>query len=81
LWPEVTFRVRNQREVNCLLRAFAQAGIACLVRPGLRLEVGGATTEQILKAAHECLTRYEIESVSVTLKGGREYVLPAELPS
>jgi hypothetical protein len=76
VWPEVTVRARNQREVDWLLYAFAQAGVACLVRPGFRVEVGGATTEQILKAAQECLTRNEIESVSVILNSGREYVLP-----
>ena len=78
VWPEVTLRARNQREVDRLLRAFAQAELACLVRPGFRVEVGGATTEQILNAAQDCLTRNEIEAVLVTLKGGGEYVLTRE---
>jgi hypothetical protein len=78
VWPEVTIRARNQQEVDCLLYAFARAGIACLQTGRFRVEVGGATTTQILKAVQECLTRDEIESVGVVLSSGREHVLLRE---
>jgi hypothetical protein len=74
VWPEVTVRARNQQEVECLLSAFAQMGISCLVQPDFRVEVGGAHPPQILRAVQQCLTRNEIESVDVSLSTG-EYVL------
>ena len=68
---------RNQTEVNCLLYAFAQADIACLLQQGFRVEVGGATTAEILRAAQQCLKRNGIERLRVELAGERktEYVL------
>lgn len=77
-WPEVTIRARNEAEVNCLLYAFARAGIACLVKPCFHVEVGGATTRDVLRAVQECLTRNEIASVGVTLSSGDEHVLLKE---
>jgi hypothetical protein len=74
VWPEVTVRAHNQQEVECLLSAFAEAGIACLVQPGFRVEVGGARPAQILQAVHRCLTRNEMASVGVVLDTD-EYVL------
>jgi hypothetical protein len=78
MWPEVAIRARTQKEVDCLLFAFAQAGVACLVKPGFCVEVGGATAAQILKAVQECLLRNDIASVGVTLSSGREHVLLRE---
>ena len=74
MWPEVTVRARNQREVECLLAAFAEAGIACLIQPGFRVEAGGAQPAQILRAIRRCLTRNEMESVDVSIDTG-EYFL------
>jgi hypothetical protein len=74
-----TIRARDQKEVDCLLYAFAQAGVACLQTGRFRVEAGGATTAQILRAVRECLTRNEIESVGVVLSSsGREHVLLRE---
>jgi hypothetical protein len=78
VWPVVTIRARDQKEVDCLLYTFAQAGIACLQVGGFRVEVGGGTTAQILKAVQACLTRDEIESVGVVLRSGREHVMLRE---
>ena len=79
MWPVVTVRARNQAEVDCLLYAFAQAGLACLAKPGFDVQVGGATTTDILKAVQRCLTQKDLESVRVMLAGGpNEYVLRPE---
>jgi hypothetical protein len=75
VWPQLTLRAASQKEVDCLLHAFAQAGVACLAKTGFRIEVGGATTAQILRAVQECLTQKEIDSVGVILRTGREHVL------
>jgi hypothetical protein len=77
VWPEVRVRARNQREVDCLLAAFAQAGVSCLARPGFCVEVGGAQPAQILRAVQQCLARNAIDSVDVSLATG-EYVLYRE---
>ena len=75
MWPEVTIRARNQAEVDCLLAALGRAGHPSLVRLGFRIEVGGARPAEILRAVHECLTEYEIHSVQVAIRNGREHVL------
>ena len=75
MWPEVTIRARNQEEVDCLLYAFGRAGVASIARDGFRIEVGGLPLAEILRAAQECLTEHEIDSVSAILSDGREHVL------
>ena len=74
MWPEVTIEARNQEEVDCLLRALRSAGTAVLVRPGFRVEAGGADRTLILRAIQACLTKEGIESAYVVL-GGRRHVL------
>ena len=64
-WPVVTVQAQNQAEVDCLLYAFGQAGIACLMQSDFGVEVGGATINDILNVVQECLTRNDIESVRV----------------
>jgi len=75
VWPEVTIRARSQEEVDCLLRALARAGAAAIARPGFRIEVGGIPLGGVLTAARQCLSDYEIDSVVVVLRDGREHVL------
>jgi hypothetical protein len=77
VWPELTIRAVNQDEVDCLLYALTQAGVACLVRPGFAVEVGAAKPEEILRIVAECLTQNGIDSVRVALSG-KEHVLQAE---
>ena len=77
VWPEVTIEAANQEEVNCLLRALTLAGQAVLVRPGFRIEVGGARPALILSAVQACLTKDGIDSVTVVLTGGQKHVLTA----
>lgn len=75
MWPEVTIEARNQEEVDCLLRALTLAGQPVLVRPGFRIEVGGAQPELILRAVQACLTKEGIDRVTVALRDGRKHVL------
>ena len=75
VWPELTIHARNQDEVDCVVRALKTAGYASLVRPGFYVEAGGARPDQILSVVHECLSRYEIDSVNVSLRTGGTYQL------
>jgi hypothetical protein len=77
MWPEVTIQARNQKEVDCLLYALRRAGAASITRAGFSIEAGGLALGKILRAAQECLTEYEIDSVTVILRDGRRHVLSA----
>jgi hypothetical protein len=75
VWPELTIQARSEEEVDCLLRALRKAGHDSLVRPGFCVEAGGARPDQILSVVQKCLSRYEIDSVNVSLGTGGTYEL------
>jgi hypothetical protein len=75
MWPEVIIEARNQREVDCLLRALTLASQPVLVRSGFCIEVGGGQPELILRAVQACLTKDGIDRVSIVLRGGQKYVM------